>query len=156
MKGHCDFEFGAASVVDRSMDVEPEVRELSDRIAAARAAIEGEKAARARIEATLEPAVVDEAEHALATLREEVTAAHARLAMLQRKPTPSKRARADSAGQVGPYLSAFFVGAPSLVVLIAMLVEEPVLDMKLVLVFAAPLLLAILLVVRGKRAGDLI
>ena len=140
--------------------VDPELEALTERIAAVRTAIDREKAARKTIEHTQAP-LDDAPEQALSALRDEVTAARARLSALQQgtlvKRTPTTATR-EAAARRGMYIMGGVVAFPGIITLGAMLsmrASNPgeVLDPVVMLVFAAPLLIGLGLVARARFAN---
>ena len=138
---------------------DPEVRALTDRIAAMQAAIEEVKEERARIERTQTPAE-DAAEAELAALRETFTETRAHLAELQSQTAKPGAASAnrEAAARRTLYVIGAVVSLPSLVALPAMLRvrhlhPEESLDPMLYLVLSLPLLLGLALVARGRFAS---
>ncbi len=140
--------------------VDPELQALTERIAAVRSALDEEKAARETIERTQAPGE-DGPEQALAALRDEVTAARARLSALQQgtlvRQTPTKVTR-EAAARRGMYIMGGVVAFPGVITLGSMLslrASNPgeVLDPVVMLVFAAPLLIGLGLVARARFAN---
>ena len=137
--------------------VDPELQALTERIATVRAAIEEEQAARTAIERTQAPGE-DEPEQAVAALREEVTAARARLRELEgrpRRPGTSLKASREAAARRGMYIMGAVVAFPGVVTLGAMLWVSPddALDNIGLLVFASPLLIGLGLTARARFAN---
>jgi hypothetical protein len=140
--------------------VEPELRALTERIAAVRSAIVEVKAERARIEGTQAP-LDDGPETALAALRVRFTETRARFADLERHPgrrlSTSTESR-EAAARRSLYVIGAMVALPGLVTVAGMLhvhgehPEEP-LDPMLVLVFSLPLLLGLALIARARFAN---
>ena len=138
--------------------VDPELQALTERIAAVRAAIDEEKAARQAIERRQEPGD-DGPERALAALRDEVTAARARLSALQAGTAERGRPKAsrEATARRGMYIMGALFAFPGALTIGAMLsvrASNPgeALD-PVMLVFAAPLLIGLGFVARGRFAN---
>jgi hypothetical protein len=130
-------------------DLEPAVRELTERIAVVRAAIDQEMAARARVEKRQE-IVHDGPEQELEELREQLTEARTKVAKLN----AAQPATCKSTARRGPYWIGAVVTVPGLIVVGHMVIDriahpEDALDPLYTLMFAAPLLLGLALLAQA-------
>ena len=130
-------------------DLEPSLRELTERIAVLREAIDQERAARARVEKRQE--IVDDGpEKELEELREQLTEARAKVAKLNAAQPATRK----STARRGPYWIGAVVTVPGLIVVGRMVVDriaypEDALDPLYTLMFAAPLLLGLALLAQA-------
>lgn len=139
--------------------VDPELRALTDEIAAVRSAIAEVKAERARIEGTQAP-LDDGPEAALAALRVTFTETRARLAELERHPgrrLPTSTASREAAARRSLYVVGAMLALPGLVTIAVMLRvygqhPEERLDPMVVLISSIPLLLGLAFVARARFA----
>lgn len=131
-------------------DLEPSLRELTERIAVLREAIDQERAARARVEKRQE--IVDDGpEKELEELREQLTEARAKVAKLVKA---AEFVTGKSTARRGPYWIGAVVTVPGLIVVGRMVVDriaypEDALDPLYTLMFAAPLLLGLALLAQA-------
>ena len=139
--------------------VDPELQTLTERIAAVRAAIDEEMAAREAIARRQAPGD-DGPEQALAALRDEVTAARARLSALQSGTAERGRPKVsrEGAARRGMYFMGALFALPGAITVGAMLsvrASNPgeALDPIVMLVFAAPLLIGLGCIARGRFAN---
>jgi len=133
-------------------DLEPSLRELTERIAVLREAIDQERAARARVEKRQE--IVDDGpEKELEELREQLTEARAKVAKLVKAAEFVTGVRKSTARR-GPYWIGAVVPVPGLLVVGHMVMDriahpEDDLDPLYTLMFAAPLLLGLALLAQA-------
>lgn len=134
-------------------DLEPSLRELTERIAVLREAIDQERAARARVEKRQE--IVDDGpEKELEELREQLTEARAKVAKLV-KAAEFVTGAGKSTARRGPYWIGAVVTVPGLIVVGHMVIDriahpEDALHPLYTLMFAAPLLLGLALLAQAR------